>query len=409
MSDTIAQKGPPGLAWRKRSNGAPAAYWLARKDAIDAGYLPKAVRLHHDAGDPLLAARCHVLQAEMLTWLSECGKGRPAIYDGTFASLVRYYETHPDSPYFDLKPKTQRVYSGTLALLMEHKGKRRISGVDGADVRRWYKELCETKSQSWAYFTINVLKAALSFGATKRFKECRLLRIELREARFNNGQRRTERLTFEQLTDFRKAAHEMGLGWMALTLTLQFAFGMRRRDVIGEWVKDETGMAGIRRRGNKVWRDGLTWGSIDEHGVVRKLISKTEHTSALVAVHAIADYPEAVEELALIGYPQERRAGPIVINPKTNLPPNEDECRYYFRKIARQAGIPDAIWNMDARAGASTEAYEAGATEEEAMALTTHTESSVNRGYLKDLRQQSHRAAVKRVGSRTSTRTQKGT
>lgn len=402
MSDT---EKAPGLAWRKRRNGPPAAYWIARKDAIGAGYLPKAVRLHHEAGDPLLAARCHVLQAEMLTWLSECGKGRPAIYSGTFASLVRYYETHPDSPYFDLKPKTQRVYSVTMELLMRHKGKRAVAGVDGSDVRRWYKELAEAKTQSWAYFTVNVLKAVLSFGATKRFKECALLRAELREARFNNGRRRTERITFEQVSTFRKTAHEMGFGWMALTLTLQFAFGMRRRDVIGEWVRDETGEAGIRRRGNLVWRDGLTWGSIDEQGVVRKLISKTELTSALVAVHAIADYPEAVEELTIAGYPHERRVGPIILNSRTNLPPTEQECRYYFRKIARQAGIPDTIWNMDARAGASTEAYEAGATEEEAMALTTHTESSVNRGYLKDLQQQSHRAAVKRVGSRTNGRT----
>src|SRR6266403_432060 len=290
----------PGLAWRKRRDGARAAYWIARKDAVKAGYKPKVVRLHHAPEDPMLAARCHVLQAEMLTWLSECGKGRPAIYNGTFASLVRYYETHPDSPYFDLKQRTQRVYSVTLELLMKHKGTRRVDAVDGADVRRWYKELAETKSQSWAYFTINVLKAALSFGATKRFKECRLLRAELREAKFNNGKRRTERITFEQVTAFRKVAHEMGLGWMALTLTFQFAFGMRRRDVIGEWLRDETGDTGIRRRGNYVWRDGLTWGCIDEHGVVRKLISKTEFTSAVVAVHEIADYPDLLEELALI-------------------------------------------------------------------------------------------------------------
>lgn len=404
MSDTITQKVPPGLAWRKRRNSAPAAYWIARKDAVAAGYRPKLVRLHHEEGDPLLASRCYVLQAEMLTWLAECGKGRPALYNGAFESLVRYYETHPDSPYFDLAAKTQRTYSATMALLMKHKGARKVSGVDGADVRRWYKELCENKSVSWAYFTINVLKAVLSFGATKRFKECRLLRLELREARFNNGQRPKQRFTFEHLMAFRKAAHAMDLGWMALTLTLQFGFGLRRRDVIGEYVRDETAAGGITRRspaGRLVHRDALNWDSIDKRGVVRKLISKTAKTSALVAVHAIADYPEVMEELALIGYPEERRTGPIVINPKTGRPPDEDECRYYFRKIARRAEIPDEVSGSHARHGATTEAYEAGATEEEAMALTTHTEPSVNRGYLQDLEQQSHRAAVKRVGSRT--------
>jgi hypothetical protein len=385
----------PGLVYRKRRNGAQAYYWIARKDAVDAGYQPKSVRLHHEIGDPLLAARCHVLQAEMLTWLSDAGKGRPAHYDGTFASLVRFYETHPDSPYFELKPRTQRVYSKTLELLMKHKGKRTVAAVDGSDVRRWYKELSETKSQSWAYFTVNVLKAVLSFGTTKRFKECSLLRAELREAKFNGGTRRTQRITFAQVVAFRKAAHEMGLGWMALTLTLQF-LGLRRRDVIGEYIRDETAVSGIRSR-NKVWRDGLTFDCIKD-GVIRKMVSKTEFTSAVTAVHTIADYPDLVEELALI----ERRVGPIVINPRTGMPPTENQCRRAFRKIARKAGIPDDVWEMDARAGANSEAYEAGATEEEAMALLTHTERDTNRGYLRTMEQQSHRAAVKRVKSRSN-------
>jgi hypothetical protein len=55
---------------------------------------------------------------------------------------------------------------------------------------------------------------------------------------------------------------------------------------------------------------------------------------------------------------------------------------------------------MDARAGANTEAREAGVTEEDAMALLTHSEAKTNRGYLRDLLEQSRRAAAKRVGSR---------
>lgn len=393
MSDP--EKPPPGLVWRKR-NGPPAAYWLATPAAIKAGYTPKSVRLHHEAGDPLLGSRCHVLQAEMLTWLADCGKGRPALYNGTFASLVRYYETHPDSPYFELKPKTQVTYSNTLKLLMANKGARMVRAVDGADVKRWYKELCEASSVGWAYYTINVLKAVLSFGATKRFKECRLLRTELREAIFRNGPRRKHRLTFEQVTAFRQKAHEMNLGWMALTVTFQWAFAVRRRDVIGEWLKTDSETIGVRYR-NKVWRDGFTWDHIDEAGVFRKLISKTEFSSGVEAAHTIADYPELVEELALV---ETGRIGPIVIDSRTGLPPNDATCRRYFRIIGRACGIPDEVWNMDARAGANTEAYEGGATKEESMAMMTHTQESTNRGYLRDLREQSHRAAVKRVGSR---------
>lgn len=396
MSATQQEKAI-GLTWRIRPNGDRVPYWRARRDLIKAGYRPKNVRLHYVPDDPALIARCHVLQAEMLEWATSSGRGRAVAYDGSFASLVRLYETHPDSPYFDLHEKTQINYSTTLALLMRHKGKRLVANVTGADVRRWYKELVEAKSQHWAYYTINVLKTALSFGSTQRIGECRILRQELRDTRFRSGARRREHLTYAQVRAFCDKARELDYPWMARCLTLQFDFGMRRRDVIGEYITDENSEHGIRI-GKRVWRDGLTWAHIGDDRIVRKLISKTAKTSGLTAVHAIDDYPDAAADLALT--PSEQRIGPLVIDPHTGKPPTFDRCRHVFRLIARAAGIPDDIRMMDARAGASTEAYEAGVSEEEAMALTTHTERKTNRGYLRDLTEQSRRAAAKRVASR---------
>jgi hypothetical protein len=387
----------PGLVWRTRSNGSSVAYWVARTDLVKLGYRPKTVRLHYATDDPRLAARCHALQAEMLRWASDNRHGPHALYDGTFASLVRFYETHPDSPYHELKQSTQRVYSKTMALLMRHKGSRRVDAVDGSDVRRWYKELSEAHSKGWAYYTTNVLKAVLSFGATKRIDECRLLRAELREAKLGAGGRRKEFLTYAQVGAFRQAANDMGLAWMGLCLTLQFEFGMRRRDVIGEWIIGDNASATIRI-GRRIWRDGLTWGHIDGNGVLRKLISKTEFTSEVQAVHAIADYPDV--EALLASVPPERRVGPLVIYPRTGLPPTDAQCRRAFRMIARQAGIPDNVWNMDARAGANTEAFKAGATKDERMALLTHTQPETNDRYVRDFTELSRRAAAKRVGSR---------
>lgn len=363
---------------------------------MKAGYRPKSVRLHYAIDDPALAARCHFLQAQMLQWSQEQRAGKPTTFDGTLESLVKLYGSDPDSPYAELQEATQRVYSKVLAALVKDKGARRIEALTGADIRRWYREFIESHSQSWAYSIISHLKVVLSYGATRRLAGCLQLRQELAAARFRGGKRRTVFMTYDQVRAFRPVAHAMGYGWMARCLTLQFDLGFRRRDVIGRYVRDCGSEAGIRRN-RQVWGDGLTWGDIDADGILRRLVSKTAKTTAITAVHAIADYPDVAAELALV--PPERRVGPIVVDNR-GMPPTEAQCRRIFRKVARAAGIPDTVWNMDARAGADTEAYESGATEEETMALLTHTERRTSHGYDRDLTERSRRAAAKRVQSR---------
>ncbi len=371
MSSTEEKTAAPGLKWRTRGDGSRVPYWCPRSELVKQGYRPKTVRLHYEANDPALADRCRALQAEMLAWAGDqSGKRYKEEYDGTFASLVRIFETHEDSPIHEVGEATQRTYSKTMALLMNHKGKRRVDKVKGIDVKRWYKELIGASPVGWAYFTINVLKVVLSFGASLRFADCALLRNELQRVRFNAGPRRTEVITAKQVAVFVDKAREMSFDWMARCVLLQFEFAMRRRDVIGEYVTDDGGNCGIRQ-GRKVWRDGLIWADIDKNGIVRRIISKTRRKTKAQAVHAIADYPMVGQELART--PPEQRIGPLVICHITGQPPTEAQCRRFFRIIARQAGIPDKVWNMDARAGANSEADEAGATQEERMAMSTHS------------------------------------
>jgi hypothetical protein len=327
----------------------------------------------------------------MLTWAeNRTDIKHYEVYDGTFASLVRLYETHEDSPYHELSEHTQQTYTKTMALLMKHKGERRVDTVIGNDVRRWYRELKAAASAGWAYLTINVLKSVLAFGASLRIAECRILREELRSVRFHAAPRRTEQITYAQITAFVAKARELGLDWIARTLILQFEFSMRRRDVIGEYVRGVDG--------KPMWRDGSTWANIDKDGIYRREISKTRKTTKAVAVHAITDYPMVAEELART--PAEKRIGPLVICHLTNLPPTEAQCRHFFRLIARQVGIPDAVQNMDARAGANSEADAAGATIEERMAMSTHTTMKNSERYRRELEAASRRAARKRTAYR---------
>jgi hypothetical protein len=158
-------------------------------------------------------------------------------------------------------------------------------------------------------------------------------------------------------------------------------------------------MAGTGIRvGNRVWRDGLTWADIDKTGMVEREISKTRRKTGAVAVHSIHDYPMVAANLART--PPDQRIGPLVLCHTNGVPPSEAQCRRYFRIVARAAGIPDNVWNMDARAGANTEADAAGATIEERMAMSTHTTVQNSERYRRRLEAPSRRAAAKRVAYR---------
>jgi hypothetical protein len=56
-----------------------------------------------------------------------------------------------------------------------------------------------------------------------------------------------------------------------------------------------------------------------------------------------------------------RRAGPVSIDETAGRPYAEPAYGREWRLVVRAAGIPDQVWNMDARAGVITEAGDAGA------------------------------------------------
>lgn len=405
----MARSETPGLQWRQRKNGERIAYWYARPELIKRGYRPRSVRLHYNPDDPIelaaLCSRCERLQSEMWAWAGNSAEKGTGIYDGSLARLVNLYETDADSPYRDLKQETGKSYSKMMRLLLSRVGEAYLDQLTGADVMRWFRAISAPKQPgapprfAYANLIIKVLKSVLSYGVNQGYEDCAKLRGQLSLARFRHGAARREFPSYEQVVAFRAAAHELGRPSAALWVTLQFELGLRRRDIIGEWVDDRTGTDGIRL-GRMLWRDGLTWSHIDASGVLRKMVSKTEHSTGRVAVHRIAEYPDLVTELDQV--PVERRVGPIVISESTGLPYNAEQCRRCFRRIARKAGIPDTLWNMDLRSGAVTEAYEAGATTEGAMALAAHTEVGTSRRYLRDTLNQTSRVAKLRIEGRTS-------
>jgi site-specific recombinase XerD len=74
-------------------------------------------------------------------------------------------------------------------------------------------------------------------------------------------------------------------------------------------------------------------------------------------------------------------SGPIVICDTSGIPWSANEYRRKWRIVANHAGVPKTVRNMDSRAGAITEATEAGADLEHVKHAATHSDISQTQRY----------------------------
>jgi hypothetical protein len=395
----------PGLRLMRRKNGRIDPYWIARPDFVKQGYPVKTVPLGRfgDPNDPAvrreIAAECRRLYADMLEWPT----ARSSKWSvGTIGRLAHAFQTDPDSPYYETRVDTRTFYDRNIAVLMDDVGDRRLDTITGRDIRKWFRlwkrpakpggPPCHRR----AYACIQTLRRVASYGCELRDPSSLALAAMLREMAFPAPPGRKSRMLHSHVAAFRAAAHGAGRASMALAVTLQFDLGLRQRDVIGEWVRDPHPPVGSIRVRDWRWQFGLTWDQIDPAWLLTKPTSKSNGKTC--AEHDLKLYPDALAELQRI--PPERRVGPVVISEKTGLPYRDYQFLDAWHSLARPAGIPPGVRNMDARAGAVSEAFEAGAQAEDVMKAATHTQMSTTMGYNRGSVVQSSRVAELRMKRR---------
>lgn len=86
-----------------------------------------------------------------------------------------------------------------------------------------------------------------------------------------------------------------------------------------------------------------------------------------VAEHDLSHDPERLAEMLPAG------AGPWSSTKAPCLPRRRSHFNRTYREFARASGWPDGIWNMNSRAGAMSEACEAGAVPANVMRTATPT------------------------------------
>jgi hypothetical protein len=378
----------PGLKWRARG-GEWIPYWIANAAASKAGYPVKTVRL---SGIPLdeIAGRCARLTAEMREWMGIRSDQVAATYDGSLHSVIVAYQVNEASPYHDIKPRTKRQYDQFLRLVDRAVGAKRLKDLSGDDFRRWYAAFkapskADPKQRETvrsAQAAMTMIRIVINYGATLSDRACALecarLSLVLKLIEFKGSRPRRKRLTYDHAVAVIATAHQRGdmeSRGIAFGQALQFELMLRQTDVIGTWqpARGNEPASAIIRRG-EVWAPGLDWSMIDGDWILRLATSKTD-TDAEFDLKA---YPLVWTEITRI--PPEERVGPLVKR-SPGTPFGEDRYRKLWRMIATQAGVPADVWNMDSRAGAVTEAIDAGAGIEHVRHHATHSNVSMTSRY----------------------------
>lgn len=386
----------PGLVFKPRKEGFEAR-WQARTDLIRRGYQPKSARICLVGETPteietaFISDRCNALQNEMLVW-GRGGVPKVATFDGTVTSLIRCYQDDADSPFHKMRWNSRTNYQSLMRRLKDDCGDELLSELRARTFLRWHEQWIGGKNHvAMAHGLIGMFRTLLTFGATiLESEECRRLKETLHDMRFKMPKPRTERITADQVIAVRARAHELGRHSIALAQAFQFECILRQKDVIGEWVpQSEPGMSDVTNGGDK-WLRGIRWSEIDDSLILRHTTSKREKDVEVDLKLA----PMVMEELDRLG--ERPRSGPIIVNERTNLPYNAFRFRKEWRLVATVAGVPETVFNMDSRAGAISEATDAGAELEHVRQAATHSDIGMTQRYSRNAAEKTKTVQQKR-------------
>ena len=400
----MASNETPGLQIERNKDGTERHYWKANKKARAHGYAPLSVRIVARTEEDL-ASQCALLQAEMLEWIAQ--KEGAADYiasNPTIAAVFRHYRTRPESPFQSVKWNTAETYSQLLDAIEAAAGNVRLSQINLAFLKRLYDDARYPEGRgpgrpdhiTKAHKVTSMLRRVFSFGVAAEIEGCERIHTILANTRFEAPGRRSVAMTAEQASSFIAAAIAHGRPSLAIGTALQFECGLRQRDVIGEWepVPPE-GATSAWQLGGRQWVNGLTWAHIGDDWRLTKRTTKT----GTVVSHDLTLCPMAFELLAAVL--EADRWGPLVIDETAARPYAEDVFHHEWRVIANAAGLPKELRNMDARAGAATEADEAGAALDDIRPTLGHSDMKTTARYVRGTSlAQSRRVAELRIAHR---------
>lgn len=305
----------------------------------------------------------------------------------TLGQLIEVYKTDRVSTYHKLRYHTRMNQTAILRRLVTAKGNVELSAIKRRDLVEWHQDWSAGDKLSMAQAFVAALRTVFGFGASMlELEQCERIAMVLHRMKFPHAPSRIVHLSADQAAAICTAAREH-FGWYSLALAQAFQFEcmFRQKDVLGEYVPiSEPGDSDVVWEGQK-WLRGLRWEEIDQNWILTHKTSKKQKDIKWNLAHA----PMVMTELAvMVELPVEQLdrsmfpvRGPIVCNDVTGMPWSANEYRRKWRKVANHCKIPKEVRNMDSRAGAITEATEAGADIEHVKHAATHSDISQTQRY----------------------------
>ena len=280
------------------------------------------------------------------------------------ASLVHRYRTDENSSYQKLRYGTRQSYDSRLRIIEADLGSKVLSEVKAPDLLLAYQEWTK-RGITMAHGLVGMLRMLVNYGTTVLDNDaCQRLSGILHNMRFKMGQPRTTRITAAQVIAIRKEAHRLGFRSLALAQALQFGLMLHQRDVIGEWIPEtEPGDSDLRFDGLK-WLRGLRWEEIDSNLILRHTTSKRKKKIE----SDLRKAPMVMEELRQQYGDTPPQNGPVIVSELTGYPYKAHDFRAIWRRVARAAGVPDDVRNMDSQASATNKATASNGFDSDAQA-----------------------------------------
>lgn len=361
----------------------------------------------HLTDEDAIRETCQRLEDQMLAFIAKRdGAAQPQPARITLMWVFRQYREREASSFQRVEPNTRRMYSQVLDQLEAVAGNVALPDINLDFLWRLYNDARWPDGKNVgrdqvtkAHNFISLLRRTMSFGVKAEIEGCARVKVILDEEQFPAPKQREVRPDYGQVEAFIKTAREHGRLSLALGTALQFECNMRQKDVIGEWRKIENGVVTSDYVLNgREWKNGLVWGLVSADSILTK---KTTKTGSNVA-HDLSLCPMTMELIA-----EMRKAKlltgkmPVIVDEATGRPYAEHAYAREWRVIARAAGIPDEVKNMDMRAGGATAADEAGASLEDIQRSLGHADVKTTMRYIRsDALQRSRRVAKARLDAR---------